>query len=270
VSSVVVVGGRRTISVRSLKQCLHVLQSLGSIQRRTGDDSWEQQHVKNTHFKWVENSKVNAAVLTNTDDVSALVSAILECHERGVDMTMITLIGLELEASGLIVLSKLFVHSTLKVRYLNLYQNNLGDQGASYFASHVLANEKCRLVDLKLSNNSIGAQGVVDITNALRTNKATTLEILKLGGNPNISDLGAAAVASVLCATNIHILKMSRCGITDKGAQAFLDVLRQKKGCRLVILRLKENLISDETYSALLQAGMTTTKITKGAVGIDR
>jgi Ran GTPase-activating protein (RanGAP) involved in mRNA processing and transport len=182
---------------------------------------------------------------------------------------MITLIGLELEASGLIVLSKLFVHSTLKVRYLNLYQNNLGDQGASYFASHVLANEKCRLVDLKLSNNSIGAQGVVDITNALRTNKATTLEILKLGGNPNISDLGAAAVASVLCATNIHILKMSRCGITDKGAQAFLDVLRQKKGCRLVILRLKENLISDETYSALLQAGMTT-KITKGAVGIDR
>ena len=61
-----------------MREGLHILQSLGSIQRRAGDESWEQQHVKDTHFKWVEKSKVNAAVLTNMDDVSALVSALVD------------------------------------------------------------------------------------------------------------------------------------------------------------------------------------------------
>ena len=240
--TVIVNEQKTTIVIHTgLHECINTLNNL-KIENDT-------KVANDIHLKW--HGKQHADVL-NVEGVYALVSAILQCHDRGVHITMITMIGLNLDAKRLTILSDLFIHPTLKIHHLNLYQNNLGDKGADVFAARVLSNVNCRLVYLKLSENDIGSKGVHCIANSLRktASSSSSIEFLKLGGNP-FSDDGVASIVHVLHETKIRILKLSRCGITDKGARLLVKALTVQCQCQLEVLRLGKNLISEKVLVEL-------------------
>jgi hypothetical protein len=96
-----------------------------------------------------------------------------------------------------------------KVIVLNLYDCELGDDGAREIAATLRVNST--LQTLNLRNNSVGADGAPEIAAALRVN--STLHTLDLGFN-GVGDDGAREIAAALRVNStLHTLDLEYNGV---------------------------------------------------------
>jgi Ran GTPase-activating protein (RanGAP) involved in mRNA processing and transport len=103
--------------------------------------------------------------------------------------------------------------------WLNLYDNGIGDVGASALATALQTNTT--LTSLILAGNVIGALGATALATALQTN--TMLSSLDLAWNP-ISALGTTALATALQTnTTLTSLNMRYNGICAAPAVTLLS-----------------------------------------------
>lgn len=165
------------------------------------------------------------------------------------DLTEIDLVDVNL---GPKVTCKLLdaLHENNVVKTLWLSGNAMGDRGAVALADLLKAN--CNICQVILGLNEIGATGAVAISEALMEDGAV-LDVLCMGGNFGVGDLGASAIGRALGKnTSLIELWLRDNGIGIKGAQALADGLRHN-----VTLKqqwLGGNDMGDEGAAALANA----------------
>ena len=139
------------------------------------------------------------------------------------------------------------LHENNVVKTLWLSGNAMGDRGAVALADLLKAN--CNICQVILGLNEIGATGAVAISGALMKDGAA-LDVLCMGGNFGVGDLGASAIGEALGKnTSLIELWLRDNGIGIKGAQTLADGLRHN--ATLKELWLGGNDIGDEGAAAL-------------------
>ena len=135
---------------------------------------------------------------------------------------------------------------TLKI--LNLWRNNISDDGASEMATTLLVNKS--LEELNIKCNRITHRGASALAEGLQGNK--TLNILNLGCN-KIGDDGASEIAKALLVNqSLEELNIEYNFITDRGASALAECLQKDKTPK--ILNLGANDIGDDGASEIAKA----------------
>lgn len=131
---------------------------------------------------------------------------------------------------------------------LMLGKNAIGDEGAATLAEAF--KRVPRLSVLDVSRSDIGYEGATALFMVLA--RHPVLSVLKLERNPSFGDEGAKELARALRANReLTIVDVSRCGITDVGARALLEALRDGAGPKLDVLGLQSNSISDELLTEI-------------------
>ncbi|RXH79658.1 hypothetical protein DVH24_040805 [Malus domestica] len=121
-----------------------------------------------------------------------------------------------------------YIKKTKNLLWLNLYMNDIGDEGG----------------------NNIHAKGVTAIAEALKDNSVITF--LELGYNPMGPD-GVKALSEVLKFNgNIETLKLGWCQIGAKGAEFIADMLKYNTTIR--VLDLRANGLRNEGASCLARS----------------
>lgn len=132
---------------------------------------------------------------------------------------------------------------------LNLAFNKLGKLSVKPLVQ-TLEDRKKPLIELRLSNNNIGPEGISDFTQALKTN--TALETLYLSHN-NIGTKGAKALAEVLkINTAIKSLYLAQNKIGSIGLASLSDSLKTNN--TLTTIDLSDNRIWDDGIEVLVTA----------------
>ena len=139
---------------------------------------------------------------------------------------------------------------------LDLSQNSIGDEGASYLFEALRVNTS--LTSLNLGCNYIGDEGASSLSEALRVN--TSLASLNLGYN-SIGDEGASSLSEALRGnTSLTSLELSQNSIGGEGASSLSEALRVNTS--LTSLNLGYNSIGDEGASSLSEALRVNTSLT--------
>jgi Ran GTPase-activating protein (RanGAP) involved in mRNA processing and transport len=95
------------------------------------------------------------------------------------------------------------------VQWLNLYMNDIGDQGAERIADALKRNKSISTIDL--GGNNISAKGTSDIASALKEN--STITTLEFSYNP-IGPAGAKVLAETLkFHGNVQTLRLGWCQV---------------------------------------------------------
>lgn len=118
------------------------------------------------------------------------------------------------------------------LRHLNLRGTRLQDSGAVELAN-ALKGDQVGLQDLDLWGNEIGDEGADALAHAFKTN--TQLQVLNLWQN-EVTDRGVASFCEGLVLnTALHELHLGRnTGITDEGAYSLAGLLRANSGLYFV------------------------------------
>ena len=147
------------------------------------------------------------------------------------------------------------VNSTLTV--LESHLNEIGDQGATSLAEALKRNSS--LTKLDLSFNGIGDQGATGLAEALKVN--STLTELHLSGNV-IGDQGATGLAEALKVNStLTELYLYDNGIGDQGATGLAEAL--KVNSTLTELSLDGNGIGDQGATGLAEALKVNSTLTE-------
>ena len=125
--------------------------------------------------------------------------------------------GLELGVHGLAEALLSLPHSC-HLRIMDLRWNGLGDEGVASCLAAFLRTDR-ELDSLYLDHNGIGDRGVASLAGALIA--GSKLRNLYLSNNSRIGDRGAAALALALPRSNLWVLVMHSCSVSDKGARQF-------------------------------------------------
>ncbi|KAL9965547.1 hypothetical protein ACROYT_G029361 [Oculina patagonica] len=186
-------------------------------------------------------------------------------------------------ADAVVLAEALKGNSSLTV--LNLYNNNIGAQGATGLAAALQKNAS--LTELDLSLNKIGDHGATGLAEALQENKSLTKLHLYLNGiggqgateltrtlqlNASLTELnlscniigdeGATRIAGALQEnTSLAELYLSLNNIGDYGATGLARALRENTS--LAVLNLSYNTIGDEGATGLAGALRENTSLTE-------
>ncbi|KAL0206005.1 hypothetical protein P9112_001312 [Eukaryota sp. TZLM1-RC] len=140
---------------------------------------------------------------------------------------------------------------------LNLRRNNITDEGASALARALESNSSLTTLDLQFNN--ITDEGASALARALESN--STLTRLSLQNN-KITDEGASALARALESnSSLTTLDLLGNNITDEGASALARALESNS--TLTELNLQSNNITDEGASALARALESNSSLTE-------
>ena len=131
-------------------------------------------------------------------------------------------------------------HCTLNT--LHLGANKIHDQGVSQL-SEALRDVNCKLTKLNLSGNYIGYQGASLLQDALK-NANCKLTKLDLGGN-SMGDIGVSQLSEALKDVNCKLEKLNLVDtdITDQGVFHLCEALKNVN-CKLTKLDISGNMIS--------------------------
>ncbi len=156
---------------------------------------------------------------------------------------------------------------------MDLYGNSIHKDGAHYIAQ-VLRNSSI-LWKLELSHNSIGGSGLQSIAYALITNSSlvelrlrnysleitkengpvlremlqgnSTLEVLDLSFNPNVSDTGAFFIAQGLKQnSSLRVLGLRSCNISNEGAKSLGEALMKNHSLQELVLEYNDRISEQE------------------------
>ncbi|XP_058616116.1 uncharacterized protein LOC131530060 isoform X2 [Onychostoma macrolepis] len=113
----------------------------------------------------------------------------------------------------------------LLLRELNLSEHELGDTRVNQIAA-LLQDKHCKLNTLKLSNNSITAEGCAALTSAFNSNPSNLIE-LDLSGN-KLENSGIKKICLLVENKECRLqkLELSDCSITEEGYKALASALR--------------------------------------------
>ena len=131
-------------------------------------------------------------------------------------------------------------HCTLNT--LDLGVNKIQDQGVSQL-SEALRDANCKLTKLRLSGNYIRYQGASHLQDALK-NANCKLTKLDLGGN-SMGDIGVSRLSEALKDVNCKLEKLDlvETDITDQGVFHLCEALKNVN-CKLTKLDISANMIS--------------------------
>ena len=131
-------------------------------------------------------------------------------------------------------------HCTLNT--LDLGVNKIQDQGVSQL-SEALRDANCKLTKLRLSGNYITYQGASHLQDALK-NANCKLTKLDLGGN-SMGDIGVSRLSEALKDVNCKLEKLDlvETDITDQGVFHLCEALKNVN-CKLTKLDISANMIS--------------------------
>lgn len=131
-------------------------------------------------------------------------------------------------------------HCTLNT--LDLGSNKIQDQGVSQL-SEALRDANCKLTKLRLSGNYITYQGASHLQDALK-NANCKLTKLDLGGN-SMGDIGVSRLSEALKDVNCKLEKLDlvETDITDQGVFHLCEALKNVN-CKLTKLDISANMIS--------------------------
>jgi hypothetical protein len=108
-----------------------------------------------------------------------------------------------------------FCSSLLELRLCG--NDKLGD-GVAHWLADVLPQRGLQLLDL--SKTGLTSSGILRLAQALPSAVIGPLHVLRLSGNRDCGDAGAAALAAVLEASTVADLSLASCGIGDAGCSA--------------------------------------------------
>lgn len=124
-----------------------------------------------------------------------------------------------------------------KVEQLLLQTNAIDDDSGSRLVSCLLHPECERINVLDLAYNKLSHLTILPMIRllyqptSLATPAHATLHTLSLAGNVDIGDVGAQALFGALTAesSSVRNLDITRCGITEKSAEALKTMLAENK-----------------------------------------
>lgn len=127
-------------------------------------------------------------------------------------------------------------------------RTGLGLQGATILA-RALSSQGCTVVDLDLTDNSLGPNEVSLLSKAIVSNRS--LSALRMSGN-RASVFGGAEVALLLSVNpRIQELELARASIGYHGAESFAKYLSH---CHLTSLDLSDNNMGDKGVTSIAQS----------------
>ena len=145
---------------------------------------------------------------------------------------------------GILALNNCLKHN-YSLEVLKLSGNSISCKGAKNILE---AMHKSKIQKLDLSHTCISIDGVIAISEYLKTDN--TLRLLDLSGNPGICDAGVMYISDGLKTNNTLLeLKLSRIGISDKGAKSIVRAMQVNRA--LHKLDLSYNYISKDMVTAL-------------------
>ena len=126
--------------------------------------------------------------------------------------------------------------------HLNLYMNELANDGCAAIAEALKDNKKIESLDI--GGNNIGAFGAEKLAEALRDNGA--LETLELGYNPIGVPGGKALAETVKFHGKLNTMRMGWCKIGKEGGYAFADAIKHspRSPCWICAVTISETTAS--------------------------
>ncbi|XP_073721436.1 uncharacterized protein [Misgurnus anguillicaudatus] len=130
-----------------------------------------------------------------------------------------------------------FILNPSHLRHLDLSGNKLEDSGMKKI-SDLLRNPQCKLIDLKLTNSSITAEGCADLMSGFHLNPSH-IRHLDLSGN-KLEDSGIKKISHLLRKCGLQELRLSDCSIGEEGYVALCSAVRSNPS-HLIELDLSGN-----------------------------
>ena len=201
-----------------------------------------------------ETNESSSVVQSKLEEIGFNVVDFSSCHLAPVDCTavvhfiksvrQISLINLSrnnIGSLGCVEIVKLFDSTNCQLRGLNLWHNNITDEGVKQL-SNVLANSQ--LSSLNLRANNITDEGVKQLSNVLANSQLSSLNLRE----NNITDEGVKQLSSVLANSQLSSLNLRENNIKDEGVKQLSSVLANSQLSRLNVSR---NSITDEGVKQL-------------------
>eukprot|EP00468_Gymnochlora_sp_CCMP2014_P002322 CAMPEP_0167755182 /NCGR_PEP_ID=MMETSP0110_2-20121227/8679_1 /TAXON_ID=629695 /ORGANISM="Gymnochlora sp., Strain CCMP2014" /LENGTH=379 /DNA_ID=CAMNT_0007641135 /DNA_START=103 /DNA_END=1239 /DNA_ORIENTATION=+ len=100
------------------------------------------------------------------------VVALSEVLKVNHNITSVLLLGLDIAEMGAEALSLALGKKNRSVLYVNLRSCNIGEEGGQHFAKHLLSNDQSKVVEMDLSVNNIGNNGLMELRAAVAKREA--------------------------------------------------------------------------------------------------
>ena len=142
---------------------------------------------------------------------------------------------------GCVEIVKLFDNTNCQLRGLNLFDNNIGDEGVKQL-SNILKNSQ--LSSLNLGGNNIGDEGVKQLSNGLKNSQLSSLNLEE----NNIDGEGVKQLSNILKNSQLSSLNLFGNNIDGEGVKQLSNIL---KNSQLSSLNLGGNNIGDEGVKQL-------------------
>ncbi len=143
-----------------------------------------------------------------------------------------------------------------RLEVLNLFRNNLGDEGVATFVVGAAGCGLPRLKTLELGANQIGVAGMQGLATAFADGAFRELAVLALSGN-EIGDAGLTALAAALekgALPKLERLWLNHNGIGDEGVKALMAAAGGGRLAKLELLYVTGNEYGEEGVDALALA----------------
>ncbi len=149
------------------------------------------------------------------------------------------------------------------IRRLDLSYNNIGGSGLKSIAGALITSSSLVELELVACSVKVTEENGPVLREMLQRN--STLEVLHLSGNPEVSDTGAFFIAQGLKQnSSLRVLYLGTCGINDDGVESLSEALVDNDS--LKVLRLWDNDgISEQGLSVLTEC----LKASKGLVELE-
>ena len=141
-----------------------------------------------------------------------------------------------IDSLGCVEIVKLFDDANCQLSGLNLYQNNIGDEGVKQLSNAIVNSQLRRL---NISANNITDEGVQQLSNVLVKSQLSSLDL----GSNDITVEGVKHLSNVLEDSQLSMLNLWSNNITDEGVQQLCNVLVKSQ---LSSLNLFDNEITAE------------------------
>ncbi|XP_072553440.1 NACHT, LRR and PYD domains-containing protein 12-like [Salminus brasiliensis] len=158
--------------------------------------------------------------------------------------------GCKMTKEGCAFLESAISSKPCHLRYLDLSDNSIGDYGAGLFST-LLRSKNCKIEDLRLEKCNITWKSC-RILQGASVSTSWCLKTLDLSDN-DLQDSGVKQIANDLNRCKLQKLRLSNCGLTEKGFSALASALRSNPTC-LTELDVSKNFPGNAAMWELLSA----------------
>ena len=186
--------------------------------------------------------------IVSDDGISDLVS--LPVQSKLQHLIELDIMEIKMSATGAFALSK-FLKSTKSMKFLNISNNDIGDNGIKAIADSLKVNNS--ISQLIASRCEITCNGAISISDMLKNNR--TLMTLCIFYNP-IGDKGVTTIVDALLTNDkLEKLDLRYCNLGDDGTKSLVKLLHTNK-CLNKLDIMQNQSISADVIGDLLRAAV--------------